>query len=78
MSTRKKKKSSTSADATAAPLTASYVRDTNVIAKDATTAAERRAVLASALANDWAAADIDTVERVDQDGWHGWAMWPRA
>ena len=74
----KKKKQDKAEVGPAAPPAASYVRDTNVIQKDATTAAERRAVLASALANDWAAADVDTIERIDQDGWHGFAMWPRA
>ncbi|MBL9079215.1 MAG: hypothetical protein JNL08_17060 [Planctomycetes bacterium] len=77
MASKKKKKSVAGAGPAAAPPAPSYVRDANVIQKDATTAAERRAVLASALANDWAAADVDTIERIDQDGWHGWAMWPR-
>lgn len=55
----------------------SYVRDVNVINKDATTREERRTVLASALANDWAAADIDGIKRIDKDNWHGWEMTPR-
>jgi hypothetical protein len=70
---KKKRKSAQGAAAT--PPTASYVRDVDVIQKDATTGEERRTVLVSALANSWATADIHTVERIDQDGWHGWAMW---
>lgn len=60
------------------PPEAMHVRDVDVLQKDATTRAERRAVLVSALANDWAAEDIDTLERIDHGAWHGWAMWPRA
>jgi hypothetical protein len=62
----------------AQPMQARYVRDLDVLGRDAATVAERRTVLASALSNDWAAADVDTLERVDQPTWHGWAMWPRA
>ena len=68
----KKKAKKAAAPAPPAP---SHVRDVNVIGKDATTRAERRAVLAGALANDWAADDIHTLERVDEGGFHGWAMW---
>ncbi len=60
------------------PPTASHVRDVDVINQDAATRAERRTVLMSALANNWAAEDIDTVERIDENGWHGWVMWSRA
>jgi len=73
----RKKKAAAKAKAVTPP-TPSYVRDRNVIQKDAATADERRAVLAAALANQWASEDIDTIERIDQDGWHGWAMWTLA
>jgi hypothetical protein len=72
---KKGKKASTSA-ADAAPPEPLNVRDLDVIGQDATTRAQRRAVLVAALANDWAAEDIDTIERIDQAGWHGWSMWP--
>ena len=73
---KKKGKKGSHPAAAAKPPQASHVRDANVIGHDATTRAERRAVLVSALANEWATADIDTVERVDEGNFHGWAMWP--
>jgi hypothetical protein len=75
---KKQKKAAAPADATQPPILASYVTDLTAIQKNATTREERRAVLAYALANDWIKADIDTLERIDQVDWHGWAMWPRA
>lgn len=61
-----------------APPEPRHVRDADLLGRDAKTRAERRAVLASALSNDWAAEDPDTIERIDQGGFHGWAMWPVA
>ncbi|MDZ4772098.1 MAG: hypothetical protein SGI72_03090 [Planctomycetota bacterium] len=61
----------------ATPPKPTHVRDIKAIQKDAENAAERRAVLAWALANDWKTADVDTIERIDEGGWHGFVMWPR-
>ena len=73
MATKPKKKSPSAA--APKPPEAAYVRDVDLLKHNATTRAERRAVLASALANDWAPDDIHTIERIDKDGFHGWAMW---
>ncbi len=70
-----KKKTKKAAATAAGPLTPSYVRDRKVLGKDAETREERRAVLAAALVNEWSTDDIVAIERIDQDGWHGWAMW---
>lgn len=75
---KRKTRARRAARTTANPPQAEYVRDVDVLGSDATTAAERRTVRDNALANAWLTADIDTLERIDQAGWHGWAMWPRA
>jgi hypothetical protein len=74
----KKAKKRSLPSAAAKPPQAMHARDSNLLGHDAADSDERRAVLVDALANAWAAEDIHTIERIDQDGWHGWAMWPMA
>ena len=62
------------------PLVAEFVDDQTTIGKPkAKTEQDRRLALIDALDNVWPAADIDTLERIDdsQRRLHGWAMWRR-
>jgi hypothetical protein len=62
------------------PLVAEFVDDRTTIDKPkALTAQERRLALLDALNNVWPAADIGTLERIDDNSrkLHGWAMWRR-
>ena len=62
------------------PLVAEFVDDQTTIGKPkAKTEQDRRLALIDALDNVWPAADIDTLERIDDDQrhLHGWAMWRR-
>ena len=51
------------------------VADTAAIGKVAKTPAEQVLVLVWALQNKWDEEEIETVDRVDTDDWHGWVMW---
>ena len=53
------------------------VLDTASIGKVAKTAKQRRDALDFCLDQAWAGLDVDTIERIDEDAVHGWAMWVR-
>jgi len=55
----------------------SVVADARSIGHDAQDARERRQALAACIAGWWSGADIETLTRVDDDGFHGWVMGPR-
>lgn len=77
--TTSRKSTASAIDAKApAALSPLFVRDEAVLDGIAKDAQQRRAVLVSALANDWADTDIGTIERIDQGKTHGWEMWPLA
>lgn len=62
------------------PLVAEFVDDKTTLGKPrAETAAERRLALTDALDSVWPAADVGTLERIDDNArkLHGWAMWRR-
>lgn len=59
------------------PPAVEHVNDLDSIKQIATTVKLRRAALAWCLANAWPTQDIDTLERVDANDWHGWSMWER-
>ena len=53
-----------------------YVADVDTeLARDARNRDERRATFDWCLTNVWADRDIGRIERFDESGWHGWAMW---
>jgi hypothetical protein len=62
-----------------AALTPDFVPDATSVHVPKANKKQRRAALSWCLAEKWASADIDTLERIDDAsrGLHGWAMWPR-